>query len=132
MFVASQYWITVVELPSYEKQIADLLTPEEADGLITQLAQEPDHGETIPETGGLRKIAWGGRGRHAKGGAQVIYYFRDLNMPLYLIAAFPRGMRIKLSDAEKAEMREVIEAIVASQWSTQVSPLIMRVTRPAG
>lgn len=132
MFVAQQYWITVVELPSYENQIKDLLTPEEAEGLITLLAQEPDDGTIIPDTGGLRKIAWGGRGKRNLGGAQAIYYFRDLNMPLYLIAAIPRGERIRMTKAEKAEMRELVEAIVERQWSNQVSPLILQSLKPAG
>jgi len=132
MFVASEYWITVAELPTYEDDIKQYLTAEEADGLIAQLAQEPDVGRIVPGTCGLRKLSWGGRGRGAGAGAQVFYFFRDLNMPLYLIAAFPRGVRIRLKETEKALMREVVTAIVASYWSKQISPMVDRTLKPAG
>lgn len=126
MFDASEYWITVVEMPSYETAIDQLLTPEEADGLITFLARHPDDGTIIPETGGLRKLPWPARGKQRGAGAQVIYYFRDLNMPLYLVTALAKGDRVRMTKAEKAAMRNLVEAIVATQWRNQVSPLVNR------
>lgn len=52
MFDASDYWITVVELDEFEVAAAESLTPEEIEGLITYVAQQPDDGEVIPDTGG--------------------------------------------------------------------------------
>lgn len=127
MFDASEYWITVVELPNYEADVAELLTPDQCDGLITFLARQPDEGEFIADTDGLRRLMWGGRGNGKNGGAQIFYYFRDLNMPVYLVAAFPPSPRVKLTKAVKAQMRKTIGLIVESQWKNQVSPIVGRV-----
>lgn len=124
MFEASEYWITVVEMPSFDNDVKTHLTPEKLDGLIAFLARHPDEGAIIPDTDGLRKIIWGGRGDGNDSGAQIVYYFRDLNMPLYLIASIRRGERLRLTKAEKAKMRMLVSEIVDSQWSNQVSPLV--------
>jgi hypothetical protein len=57
VFDASEYWITVVELPAYEKTIEPLLTPEECEGIIAFLAQHPDEGTVLPNTGGVEASA---------------------------------------------------------------------------
>lgn len=119
MFDASEYWITVVELPSCAKDLEGVLTPEEREGLIAYIARHPDEGAIIPDTGGLRKVRWGARGKGKRGGARIIYYFRDLNMPVYLLAAFVKGEKIDLTKAEKMAMRKVVDALVQHQWCRQ-------------
>ena len=130
MFDASEYWITVVELPEYENDIAALLTPEEQEGIIAFLARHPDEGTMLPYTGGVRKISWGARGRHQAGGAQIFYFFRDLNMPLYVLSAVPRGERVRLTKVQEAMMRAITTEIVSSQWDKQVEPLVQIALRP--
>lgn len=130
MFEASDYWITVVELPGYERAIQDVLTPDEASGLVAFLAQHPDEGKVIPDTGGIRKLRWGARGRGKSGGARVIYYFRDLNMPLYLLTAFHKGEKINVTKREQAALRKVVDAIVQQHWNNNVMPKVHRIERP--
>lgn len=132
MFEASDYWITVVELPNYEKAIAGVLTDDEAAGLIAFLAQHPDDGVVIPNTGGLRKLRWGARGKGKSGGARIIYYFRDLNMPLYLLTAFVKGEKIDLTKREQAALRRTVETLVEQHWNNGVMPRVhrLRITPP--
>lgn len=123
MFDASNYWITVVELPAFEDAAKGLLTPEEIEGFITYVSAHPDDGEVIPDTGGLRKLPWpAAKGRH---GARIIYYFRDLNMPVYLLTALGPGERCRFSKQERAEMRALVDELVAQQWRSQVAPLVV-------
>lgn len=129
MFDASEYWITVVELPSFARLAGGLLTQEEIDGLILFLANHPDDGDVIPGTSGLRKIRWAARGKGKRGGARIIYYFRDLNMPLYLLTLFSKGERIDLTKADKAKFEKVVEEIVQTQWSKQIAPRVLRCTK---
>lgn len=129
MFEASDYWITVVELPGYEKAIEGVLTPDEASGLVAFLAQHPDDGAVIPNTGGIRKLRWGARGKGKSGGARIIYYFRDLNMPLYLLTAFSKGEKINVTKKEEAALRRVVDAIVQQHWNNQVMPRVHRIER---
>lgn len=130
MFDASEYWITVVELPAFSRATDGLLTSEELEGLTAFLAQHPDDGKVIPGTGGLRKIRWAARGKGKRGGARVVYYFRDLNMPLYLITAFGKGEKIDLTMGEKAQMRALVDKIVDSHWNKEIKPRVIRMMSP--
>ena len=117
MLGASEYWITVVELESFVRHADGHLTEDEVQGLITYLANHPDDGEMIPDTGGIRKIRWPARVNSTTGGAWVVYFFRDLNMPLYLLTAFGKGERIILSKDDKAALRAVVDEIIRDQWN---------------
>lgn len=130
MFDASDYWITIVELKNFEKVVDGLLSSEEVEGLIAYLSTHPDEGVVMPETGGVRKLRWATQGRGKRGGARIIYYFRDLNMPLYLLTAYGKGEKITLTKGEKAEMRKFVEALVKRCWSQQIMPRVRGQTKP--
>ena len=86
MLGGGQYPISVAELRSYTEDADDLFSDEEHDRLKERLAFWPDSGDVIAGTGGVRKLLWpykGPRGRNRE--ALLLYFFRDLNMPLYLI-----------------------------------------------
>lgn len=127
MFDASQYWITVVELPEFERAAAEVLTIEEIEGMIAYVAQQPDDGDVIPDTDGIRALKWPACRRR---GARVIYYFRDLNMPVYLLTVLRSGERRRFTKSERAEMRARVHALVQQQWDSQVSPLLASTLRP--
>lgn len=131
MFDASDYWITVVELPQFEADAADLLTAEECEGLIAYLARSPDEGVVLDNTGGVRVLDWPDRAGESEGGASVFYFYRDLNMPLYILGAVKRGEEVKLSQSEEAAMRAITTDLVASLWNNQVAPLVKAALRPS-
>lgn len=121
VFDASNYWITVVELPQFEASASAILTAEEIEGLIAYVAQKPDDGRVLLDTGGLRSLKWPACRRN---GATLVYYFRDLNMPVYLLTVLEPGERCRFTKAEKAMMRALVDDIVAEQWRSQVAPLV--------
>lgn len=125
------YWITVVELGGFTKSVKSVLSRDETEGLVTYLANNPESGAVIPETGGLRKLRWGAKGRGKSGGARVIYYYRDLNMPLYLLVGFGKGERIDISSAEKRAFRQLVEQIVNEHWTKGVTTRLVRVPKSA-
>jgi hypothetical protein len=71
-------------------------------------------GVVVPGSGGVRKLRWGLEGRGKRGGARVIYFFHDMEMPLYLLEAFAKDDRANLTKAECNELRQVTEQIVES------------------
>lgn len=126
MVEAAQYWITVVELETFTKEARDLFSRDEIEGLIAFVANHPDEGKVIPGTGGVRKLRWRARGKGKSSGARVIYFFRDLNMPLYLLTVYGKGEKIDLSMGERNAIRKLVEQIVREQWSNQVVTRIVR------
>nr|WP_051078071.1 type II toxin-antitoxin system RelE/ParE family toxin [Marinobacter gelidimuriae] len=65
---------------------------------------QPDKGDLIQGTGGLRKVrvALGNQGK--RGGARVIYFLATAEI-IYLILAYPKSVKDNLTPAEKATLK---------------------------
>ncbi len=114
MFNAGSYLISIAEMDGFISDAKQIFTAVEYEELILFLAQHPDAGELIPETGGVRKVRWRARGQGKRGGARVIYYFRDLNVPVYLLAVYAKGEKLNLTQSEKKLMRHMVDNIVGA------------------
>lgn len=104
--------MTICEVSAFASEARQVFTEDEHERLIIYLAFYPDSGDVMTETGGLRKLRWPARGQGKRGGARVVYYFRDANMPLYLLAVYTKGEKIDLTHAEKKAMRGMVVALV--------------------
>jgi hypothetical protein len=80
--------------------------------LIDYLARNPTAGNVIPGSGGVRKLRWGLEGRGKRGGARVIYFFHDLEMPLLLLKAYAKNDQADLSSDELKTMRQFTKLMV--------------------
>lgn len=120
MFNAGSYYISISELQNFTDDASRIFTNQEYDDLVLFLANHPDAGEVMPGTGGIRKVRWPARGQGKRGGARIIYYFRDLNMPVYLLAVYAKGEKINLTAAEKKAMRRIVDQIVEASMSRRL------------
>ena len=93
--------LTVVELTTFLRAAAKVWSDDERAEFVDYVAANPEAGDVIPETGGLRKLRWGRQGSGKRGGVRVIYYVYDLEMPLYLITVYAKAARGDLSPDEK-------------------------------
>lgn len=75
--------ITVVEMDEFIAATRKLMDDAERAEFVGYLAYNPSVGVVIPGSGGVRKLRWGLEGRGKRGGARVIYYYHDMEMPLY-------------------------------------------------
>jgi hypothetical protein len=105
--------VSVIEVPEFIKASESILTDEERECLIEHLARLPRSGALIPNSGGVRKLRWGARGEGKRGGARVIYYFHNENMPLYLLTLFVKSAQLNLSRAELAELRSLVKGLLS-------------------
>lgn len=112
MFAASNYPITIAEVGSFSRDARGSLGEDELKRLVDYLAYHPEVGDVIPGTGGVRKVRWGYKDRGKRGGLRIIYYFRDLNMPLYLLAMYRKGEKADLTQAEKKMMCFLVDELV--------------------
>ena len=112
MFNADQYWITIAEVKGFTQAADEVFTIEERDTLVEFLALYPLAGEVIPDTNGVRRIKWSATNQGGRGGANVVYFFRDLNTPVYLLALYRKGENMKLSNWEKREIRRLVKDII--------------------
>lgn len=104
--------ITVVELPSFARSVQGDLSEQEVEELKDYLAENPSAGVVVKGTGGVRKLRWAASGRGKRGGGRVIYYFHDLEMPLYLFRFYTKAAKADLTAREKLELAGVVEEII--------------------
>jgi RelE toxin of RelE / RelB toxin-antitoxin system len=107
--------LTVVELPLFTRQSEDIFTDVEKQELIAFLAWNPLAGDVIPGTGGVRKVRIAASGRGKRGGARVIYYYLDDDMPLYALLAYPKNAKTDLSSNEKRIVTGLAQALKAAR-----------------
>ncbi len=100
--------MTVVETAEFLKKASSLMSESAREDLVTFIAQNPEAGEIVPETGGVRKLRWALSGRGKRGGARVIYYFHNENVPVFLLSAYAKNQKENLTKAERNEIRRLI------------------------
>ena len=104
--------MTVVETPFFIRKSAALLTENERSELIFFLGTNPEAGDIVPETGGIRKVRWALKGRGKSGGVRVIYYFHGDLLPLFLLTAYAKNQKANLTKSERNEYKRLIPILV--------------------
>jgi mRNA-degrading endonuclease RelE of RelBE toxin-antitoxin system len=98
------------ETTLFTKQVVERLTDSEYRELQAALLLQPELGDLIPETGGLRKIRWAEarRGKGKRGGLRVIYYWYAPLTLIYLLVMYSKSDRDDLSPREKKTLRKLV------------------------
>ena len=98
-----------IESVVFTKQVRELLSDESYSKFQHYLAQNPEAGDIIRETGGLRKIRWSVTGRGKRGGVRVIYYYVSAQAQCRMLLIYRKGIKDDLSPSEKKVLRKLNE-----------------------
>jgi hypothetical protein len=93
--------ITVAETAVFMRQAAEVWSDEERGVFVDFIARNPEAGDLIPETGGVRKVRWGRQGSGKRGGVRVIYFYHHIDAPIYLLMVYAKARREDLSPEAK-------------------------------
>lgn len=104
--------MTVVETPFFVRKATALLDDEERSGLIVFLGMNPEAGDVVPESGGVRKVRWATQGKGKRGGVRIIYYFHSEAFPLFLLTVYSKNQKANLSKAERNEFKKLVPILV--------------------
>jgi hypothetical protein len=102
---------TVVETPTYLAIANKLFSEEERADIVALLAADPECGDLIRGTGGFRKIRVARKGMGKRGGARVVYIWRNERFPVFLITVFPKNEKENLSMAERNALKKRADSI---------------------
>jgi hypothetical protein len=101
--------VAVAETAVFMRQAGALWTDDERFEFVDFMARNPEAGDLIPASGGIRKVRWGRQGSGKRGGVRIIYFYRDPAMPLYRLMIYAKARRDDLSP----EARRTVQALVA-------------------
>ena len=103
--------ITVAETQVFARAAEKLWSEPERNSLIDYLARNPEAGDLIPGTGGVRKLRWGRAGSGKRGGARVIYFYYRPDCPVYLLMVYAKAQATDLTSDEKQAVTALAAAI---------------------
>ena len=97
-----------VQLPAFAKYRADFLDDEGFRSLQTLLLKNPEAGDVIEGTGGLRKLRYGDtrRGKGKRGGLRVIYYWWSAGLQFWLFTLYDKDELKDLAPTRERRSRE--------------------------
>jgi hypothetical protein len=82
-----------IETKLFTRLIDKLLTDGELGELQGFLMENPEAGDVVPGSGGVRKLRWAARGRGKRGGLRVIYFVKTTQGVIYLLTVYPKNVR---------------------------------------
>lgn len=106
--------LTVVETSVFARRAEKLLSIDEHEELILYLVLNPESGDEIPGTGGVRKVRFAARGKGKSGGVRVIYYFYDRENPLYALFLYAKNEQTNPTPEQKKEFAAIAARIKAT------------------
>lgn len=104
--------MTVVETPAFLRAAGSLLDDDERAELVAFVAANPEAGDAIPATAGVRKLRWAARGKGKRGGVRVIYYFHSEVIPVFMLDIYAKNVKENLTMGERNAMKKRVPLLV--------------------
>jgi len=101
--------IASLKLKLFSRLVADVLTDEEYSGLQKALIKDPEAGDLIPRSGGIRKLRWGVAGRGKRGGIRVIYYARVRRGQIWMLTLYKKNVMENIPANVLRQIKEEID-----------------------
>jgi len=98
-------WFEFIWLPTFERSVKKLLNEENLRDIEATICHDLEAGDLMQRTGGFRKLRYALTGRGKRGGARIVYLIDEPCERVYMIVAYPKGMKASLTNAEENELR---------------------------
>ncbi len=109
-----------IELPAFERHRNDYLDDDAFSRLQEALMGNPEAGDLIEGTGGLRKVRFGDarRAKGKRGGLRVIYYYWSGGPEFWLFTLYDKDEMADLSPRQRAELKERVKSELKTRRKT--------------
>ncbi len=98
-------------MPSYLRTAEAIFSAAEREDIISMVAADPECGEVMQGTGGFRKVRVGRSGMGKRGGARVVYVFRNEGFLIFLVTAYTKNEKDNLTKRERNELAKRADEI---------------------
>lgn len=102
-------------LPEFDKQWKAMnLTDDDLRRLEDLILENPELGDVMQGTGGLRKLRFSFSDRGKSGSSRVCYINIVRKEKIFLITAYPKNVKNNLSKAERNNIKQLVELLKSS------------------
>ncbi|WP_293736153.1 type II toxin-antitoxin system RelE/ParE family toxin [uncultured Phascolarctobacterium sp.] len=102
-------------LPEFDKQWKAInLTDDDLRRLEDLILENPELGDVMQGTGGLRKLRFSFSDRGKSGSSRVCYINIVRKEKIFLITAYPKNVKDNLSKAERNNIKQLVEILKSS------------------
>jgi hypothetical protein len=100
-----------MELPAFERNRGHYLDDDGFRQLQSMLMADPEAGDVIEGTGGLRKLRFGDsrRSKGKRGGLRVIYYYWNGGPEFWLFTLYGKDEAADLTPKQRAQLKDRVK-----------------------
>lgn len=98
-----------IETSLFTKLLPDYLGEEDYRGLQNHLLQQPESGDVVRGSGGVRKVRWASEGRGKSGGVRVIYYWKKSDSEMWMLTIYSKSEKATIPGHQLKKIEEAIE-----------------------
>ncbi len=101
--------ITFIESSIFSKIVNKYLDEEELRLLQNNISANPEEGDLIPGSGGLRKLRWAAKSKGKRGGVRVIYYWKNAAGEIWLLTIYSKNEETNIPANILKKLKEKFE-----------------------
>lgn len=101
--------LTFVETKLFTHLVQSYLTDDEYAALQNAIVANPEAGDVIRGSGGVRKLRWGLPGRGTRGGVRVIYYLRLGQGQVWMLTMYAKNEAASISGPVLKKIKEELD-----------------------
>jgi Uncharacterized protein conserved in bacteria len=106
--------LTAIETPSFLRDAKRLMDEAERLEIVAFLSRNPDAGDVLQGTGGIRKVRFARENSGKSGGYRVVYFYHSQDIPLFALNVFTKNEKTNVTQAERNALKELSALLVAS------------------
>jgi hypothetical protein len=100
---------TLVETETFSRLWPYYWTEEERGAFASWLAQNPEQGDVVPGSGGVRKVRWSRAGSGKSGGVRVIYFNRLASGIICLLFIYAKSEFDSIAGHKLKELKDATD-----------------------
>lgn len=103
--------LVFLETPLFSRLLGRYLSDESYRELQWALMENPELGDVMPGTGGVRKARWNDarRGKGKRGGLRIIYYYLTADHQIWFFTLYDKDEAADLNAEEKKALKKAIQ-----------------------
>lgn len=108
---------TFVELPLFQRLRDEYFDDESFKDLQNELMKNPEAGDVIQGTGGLRKVRYGDerRGKGKRGGLRIIYFWKDADDQFWLFTVYDKDQADDLTPDQRKALKQRLQSEIKAR-----------------